>query len=564
MNRFCSKMAGYKGLLSSVFVVAVFFFAFFVLLVPIKFDNLGGTHSWLSGSTIKFVNYWLEEGPMELNFTNYEYPASVEFGDGVEERVPYLSYPTGETFVVYTVARLAGKQEISVSFLHKLQVGFYALEAVLLTIFVYLFLGKTLKYRSEWKKSIVATSSGILWMLMPTCSYYLANVFFADQLIILFVMAFIVVEYLFRLTDKNDKRRRVGLKILRAVILFFGVIIDYYFWILALVAFVFEIVDLLVRRKEGFKFRGHPFWNVFFWYGVPVIFALIVYVLQLSATDGWARYLMDVFFTRSAGNDKYNLSWQFNELGKNFANAFTLDPAMTAYLVLLILVLLGVGVVYIIRQRRIKAVFMDPGFSVILMNIVAIIMQLFILKQHSAVHEFSMMKVAWLISLLPLLSAITYKKFFWKDLGKVDYLYFYTPSFIVIMLVTGVPISTIQFIETHVQVVDYSAEWIIKNNTVYNDVVFSFTKSIEYLPPQSLAISHKPVWKINGVERIDEKFGNLDASASKVLFVEKGVELENDLVKSQACLVENGKKRYEDEWYMLIELNDIKKCERRK
>ena len=91
---FCS----YKGLITTIIVTLVGVSVLFCFVIPRYTNNMGGTHSWLSGSTIKFVNYWLDEGAINLNFTNYESPASIEFNE-LEDRTPYLSYPSGKHFL---------------------------------------------------------------------------------------------------------------------------------------------------------------------------------------------------------------------------------------------------------------------------------------------------------------------------------------------------------------------------------------------------------------------------------------------------------------------------------
>ena len=113
------------------------FAAGFKTLFPIRYGSLTGIHSWLSASTLKYVNNWLEEGPGKLHFVNYESPDSIEFST-LEERWPYLSYPTGETFFVYSFAKLGGKTEIDLPFLKRFQLVCFWISLLLFALFAIL------------------------------------------------------------------------------------------------------------------------------------------------------------------------------------------------------------------------------------------------------------------------------------------------------------------------------------------------------------------------------------------------------------------------------------------
>ena len=205
----------YKGILSTIALSVISLFLVFYFLLPRFVNDMGGTHSWLSGSTIKFVNYWLDEGAANLNFTNYEAPASIEYGS-LEERTPYLSYPTGETFFVYMAAKILGKSQILVSFLHKFQWAMFFIEAVLLSCFVYFFLSRTVKIRKEVIKRIISVLTAVFWAFLPVCTYYLINVYYADQCVILWIMVMLLVEYLIR----TSRRENNWLKVIRAMVIF--------------------------------------------------------------------------------------------------------------------------------------------------------------------------------------------------------------------------------------------------------------------------------------------------------------------------------------------------------
>ena len=95
-----------------LFAVTVFTCALFIYSVHLRApwfgympldDNLG----WQTGSTLKFTDYWYQEGPLKLGFTMLENPPSVEF-PRLQDRGIYSSYPPGAIIPVYLYCRVAG------------------------------------------------------------------------------------------------------------------------------------------------------------------------------------------------------------------------------------------------------------------------------------------------------------------------------------------------------------------------------------------------------------------------------------------------------------------------
>ena len=563
MNKMRKVFCSYKGIISTIVLTLVGVFILFSFVIPRYTNNMGGTHSWLSGSTIKFVNYWLDEGAVNLKFTNYESPASIEFNE-LEDRTPYLSYPSGETFFVYMAARILGKSQISVSFLHKFQLIMFAIEAVLLAVFVYFFLSRTVKLKKEFGKIGVAVLSALLWVLLPTCSYYLLNVYYSDQCVILWIMGMILVEYLYR---TSQEKKNTLLKLLRALIIFSGLLIDYYFWILAFVLFVAEIWSVCLANRKGERKR--KILDVIIWFGIPAILAILVFYIQLIQTNNWLSVMTGKFAMRVVGREEDTLEWELTTIGENFANAFSLDAVMINYLLLIFAGVVVLSFMILKKNKKMKSLITNPGVSIVFSCILAIVLQIFFLKQHSAIHEFSMIKVGWAVAILPILmSLVTIYAFNLKPNTLVPFagrkistfVPVYLACLLIICAVVGVPFSAKSFIESRVELVKYDFEEMINDNTDYNDVLFSFSKEIIMNPPQSLAISNKRIYKIKDISDIEKKFPKLSEDAVKVLVVEKTAELEKDKKAQQDCLVKNAEVRIETGSYYLYDLNNINKC----
>lgn len=528
----------HKGIIISIFLVPFLFFGIFNFIVPTAdIDNLGGTHSWLSGSTIKFVNYWLEDGPENLKFTNYEKPNSIE-SSNLEDREPYLSYPTGETMFVYLAAKLAGKGQITISFLRRFQMILFALEGIMMTTFVYLFSERTLKLKKDYQKVIISVATATLWILMPTCAYYLNNIYFVDQCVIFWTTALILIEYIFRTSRAKSKTL---LKILRAVLIYCGILIDYYFWILAFIFFVTEIISTTISQK-GTE-RKKAILSIILWFGVPTILALLTFYLQISQTENWLDIIKFKFGFRVVGED-YKFKTLLNMIRGHFMNAFTIKGSGSYYyLVFTMLASFIVGLVILIKNKCFKKLFINPGISIFISIAITSIGQILIFKQHSALHEFSMTKMAYIVAFLPIIIFME-ARFLVKSNKNI--LPIFITSFLAIVFITGVPFSSIDYVNERLGKVDYTFEEALRANTDYNDIVFSFTKEIPINPPQYLVMSHKLVYKIKSLEEINETISKY-AGSHAVLVIEK--------YYGQKYPQPTGEIKFENDQYIILKLN---------
>ena len=123
---------------------------------------------------------------------------------------------------------------------------------------------------------------------MPGNAWYLANVLFADQLIILYILLFILLEYINDTSDNISTNKVV--RILKVGIIYFGIMTDYYFWIFIFLIFLFKIGRFIVQRKKIKQMvRGT------FEYAIPVIMGVATFIWQISYTEGGIDILKDKF-----------------------------------------------------------------------------------------------------------------------------------------------------------------------------------------------------------------------------------------------------------------------------
>lgn len=546
------------------------FFVFSLkVIVPFDTENFYGQHSWISGSTIKFVNNWLEEGAINLNFTSYEYPKSIEHA-AIEDRGAYLSYPTGEVFFVYIFAKATGHSQIDISFLRKFQAVWFWLEAVLIYVFVWSFLRHTIRSERKIENALIALCTSAMWLLMPTCTYYLANVYFADQCVILWIIAYVFANYI-RWISKNKKIPSVACVLL----LFSGILIDYYFWIFAFFVFVYDLAIAIKTTKSKERLKASV--KTILFHGIPAILAVGTFYLQLSQTNDW---LSDVMLkarvrTSSEGIGKSSIRMILDNIG----NAFAYDSELIVFLaVLAAFAVLLYAKLIASKEKRKKYLSNNPGLAIFAIYSIATAMQLLVLRNHSGVHEFSMIKIAWIVAMLPLFIATCLRYLSGEDIANKEVKLFkkvrlssFGVSFFVLatltVFATGIPFSTKNFYKGrwNVNKTEYSIAHVLAQETRYEDVVFSFTHSIPDNPPQELSISKKVVYKISSIKEMDSLFPNLPDEAKKLLLVEKYPdESENELEKSQLKSIECAKKdslvRFENDEMLLLEVAQNSVC----
>ena len=532
-------------------------------IFPVTYKTLSGSHIWLSASTIKFVNHWLSESPQELHFVNFESPDSIEFNSSVE-RGPYISYPSGETFFVYCFAKLAGHSRIDLSFLKHLQLWCFWSEILLFALFVYRFLSRN-GVASEMEKTITAFSTALFWSWLPANTWYLENVFFADQCIILFVMAFLLVEY--EGMHCTRKTCRFTINAAKSLLIFAGVMIDYYFWILAFVAFIMHLLRTM-RAKEGWA----NLVSQSLWYVVPVIVALTAFACQLMSIPNWDNLLADRFFLRAGLSpcEDNALRGILINLKIHFTSSFGLTKSGFLRSLVLFAVLvfeLGMGTMKNTCRRILsrfpKWVFGKNG-TIIVLGFVSPLLQIALLRNHSAMHEFSMLKLAWCVAMVPVLVPLMLlrAKGFSRQCfaGNAKYSFFFH-GFVLCMgamiVITNIPFSSRDFYLSRQQ---YSSHLehsriaeILRNNTSREHVCFSFSVEIPENPPHALAISGKRVYKINALKELDAHFPNLALGAKKLLVIDKNAtDLTNEQLAEQRMLVSDKPVFYEDDWFCLL------------
>ncbi|MDR2552394.1 MAG: hypothetical protein LBD31_04405 [Treponema sp.] len=485
-----------------------------------------GTHIWLSASTVKFVNNWLKEGPLNLRFIMYEYPRSIEFTD-LAERGAYISYPPGAVLPPYILAKLLGKTEIQVGFIKRFLAYKFLLDTLLVCLTAYSIFRWTLRRRGRIMAAFVSVVIALSWMCFPINLYYLRNVYFADQGIIPVVLIFILLELY------NDyftaETQRPFLKYpylaLKCMVSLYGVLTDWYFLFVIFVSWLVRIMPLL-RTKNAIKKAVLSSWV----YVLPVFAGMGLFGAQIMTVPGFGHTILHKMKYRMFSGDDWGGGNKLAAIAKMFAATYSFGIILAAALVLL-----GIRMFVIKRREEYCITKYKELFDIMLMIYVPPVLQVLVLQQHSAVHEFSMLKfglpvilVSVMIPFLALeLKGMSNANFVIRvenesGLQKITVPVFYSLVTIVSVLLAGSLGADKSYLAYRMgKPVSYEREYLIRDNYNFNDLYFSFTESIEAFPPQFLAIANKLVYKIGDISEIHQKFTGLSPAARMLLLVNK-------------------------------------------
>jgi len=491
-----------------------------------------GTHIWLSASTVKFVNNWLKEGSLKLRFIMYEYPDSIEF-NSTAERGAYISYPPGAIIPPYILAKLLHKSEIQVGFIKQFLKMKFLLDTLLVCLIIYSIFRVTLRLV---RRNMVIISSVILalsWMCLPINLYYLRNIYFSDQCIITVVLFFILLEIYDEYFSKKTLLKYIYLG-LKFIVSLYGVLTDWYFLFVLFVSWLVKIVPL-IKSKDNFK--KIVFASLV--YVLPVLLGIGLFSVQIIRVPSYSSIILSKMINRTYKGGDWHGGNKLLGIKNNFIDNYSIFGLLLFFLPVCIFVKSIISKSFFGKYKKLF------GISVIIY--LPPVLQVLVLQQHSAVHEFSMLKFA-----LPMLLTVVILTIYILELIRIpnativiqiendkDLRNIKVPLLYLIIIVSSILFSGMLNINQYYYSlrldvpVSYERENLIRSNYSFSDVYFSFTESVDANPPQYLAVSKKLVYKIDSVSEIFERFQHLKPDARILLMVNK-----EDLDKSQQT-VEN-------------------------
>jgi hypothetical protein len=374
-------------------------------------------------------------------------------------------------------------------------------------------------------------------------------------------MAFILLEiYDDYFSEKSTKTSMRDIyTVLKFLVSLFGVLTDYYFLFVLFVSWLVKIIPLF-RVKGAVK-------NIIrssLVYVLPVLSGMSLFLLQLTAVPDFKNIIINKMIYRTFSSNDWRGGIKIIAIAKNFVLTYSWIAVFFAVFVALL--------VFIFFKQRGNRTFMANChflFGLILMLYAPPVLQVLVLQQHSAIHEFSLLKFAFpvLFSVVGLtffafyFKGILYACFFLKiekggSWHKATISVFFSLIIVVlIFLCVTVNANTDYYKSRMGKPVSYERENLIRANYEFNDVYFSFTESIGANPPQYLAISKKLVYKIDHLADINRKFPNLSNTARILLLVHKDDSLKSvQILETERHALKNASLLFSSDHYGVYEI----------
>lgn len=517
------------------------------------FNGRSVTYQWNNGSTIKFVNCWLDEGARNLGFVMYENPRSIEFKPlservpytsypPADDRVPYVSYPSTCVIPVFLAAKMLHKNSIDFDFMYDYLKYPFLVDTLLIFFLFYLLFSITLNIKHPNANLIVSFFLTMAWMFLPDNLLYLRFTYFSDEWVISFVFIYIILEIIApKIKDKHRKIRYLynSAKFLVALI---GILSDYNFYFFLFACWLVRLFTVVYEEKGGLRKAVSASWI----YVLPVIIGTGIFLWRSAPLMDLSYYFRFKFEEKTYGfpdDDKSPILMLLGNYLKSYTYAgFFLELALACLLI--------ADAIRLFRQRRMPGRSYFPLLKIGAIILIPPVIHVLILMYHSGENQFAMMKFA----LPTIFSAVVLCYYF---LHNANYRKFYfavgAVSIAITLIINIIVINKEQERGIYKWVSNpalaYELEKFIKSHSEYENVYFSGTEQILPNPPISLAISNKRVYFIRYLHNISEFFPDLNKAANVRFVVRKSdsgkkkrmLLLEDSIRQRSDLLFESGK-----------------------
>lgn len=481
-----------------------------------------GHHHHLTATSVIFTNNWLDDGIINDHFAMMPNPESVEF-ETLKDRSFYDSYPPGCILPLYILAKLMGKSEITFGFVQRWNLFNQYAITLLLAFIVYLMFIRMKK--NIYIGFITAVIPVVINLFMPAPFYFFHSVYFSDQAVLLPFVLTVFLEIL-RLFIDGKKGRKI-LAICEGVVIFFGTLTDYLYVCFLVVLYV----KRLLMKEISFKNVG-AFIIDSVKLAAPALVAMGLFIIQI-VVNGPVR-ILEMFLYRTGFQESpwithfERVFWK-DHMGAGYGaySRFILKAA----LVIVVVMILAYICLKLFKKYENKNI--AEVLSVAAMLIIPCFMQVYLLKNHSAIHDFSSLKFSIVLSLVPYVLLPIAITWFIEDIIKQKNPKA-KPVLMEVLLVALVVWNCFNVATFHKENAksffpepELKYEKVgnfLRENTDFNDVVFSNNYVIDESNncPQSIAFSKKRVYKVEGIEEIYNKVKNISNDYTVNIFSYSG------------------------------------------
>ncbi|MBF0532362.1 MAG: hypothetical protein HQL23_04610 [Candidatus Omnitrophica bacterium] len=458
-------------------------------------------HQWSTASTMKFTEYWLRESPAKLKFGLIENPRSVEMPT-LQSRVPYQSYPPGTIIGVYIFCRVLHRDPTAALVMSYNLANHLAVTIVLALTVLFFFY-----FRREniFLSFLFALLPAAVYLLLPGPLYYHQNVFFSDAAIIL-PFALILFLELCRDNCRSPKARMV-IDVLLTLVFIGGILTDWFILCVAGCLFVKrwvtgEMRGVSLRQTVG---RIFLFWLPFF--TVIAVFILQLYVLGILGKVK-ERVGEHTGLFKAKGEFNFTIFFKEKFWPEHIVDYFGhYGPAIIQGMFAALLILLAALLFCRMTRRRVPdAVRQIAGLGSL--ALFPCYLYTYALKGHAAIHGFTAMKFAipvclMLFVLLPYLFFFVLPSELW---GRRPH-----PLTLWVLFLICAALTFVYLKKEHPRYAKmFPAPFplfetlgkFFRENTLYQDMVFSPDGMIGFNPPQYLAYTGKRMYEFHKIWHI--------------------------------------------------------------
>lgn len=340
----------------------------------------------------------------------------------------------------------------------------------------------------------------IIYLFSIPTLYWHQNVFFTDQAVILPFVIFIYME----LRYYQNKNLAVGNKLFLIFTVFWGTMTD---WLFVFVIFISVILRMVFSYK---KITFRRFIIDMFMLLAPFLLAIFLFLYQIISLYGLRVGFLKLFHVFLGRHIRGEDGIVTNFIRQHFIR-FGSGYGITLCLLTAFCTLAFISYYLLTKLKLLRATvntkILNVYLYLICLSIFPCLFQVYTFQQHSIVHDFSALKWAVPISLIPLSLipiAVIHLTGAYPFRNIVKKMLFF---FCLISLALFFNSSLRGYRSFFDVSSDYNKKIgeLVKKNSNYRDMCFSFDFDIPKFPPQRLAYSEKRVYHINNFNEVKDK-----------------------------------------------------------
>ena len=510
-NKFNRDVASVIALIFLLWLVSV------LVSKPIFSRPLDAHHEWLTAHTLVSMRAFEEWGFWKLLGASIIVPKSYEFISVdltyfTKQEGIYLSYPSLWLVLPYVAFKFVNlfplDIDLSPQYLQAYNLVVNRLICGVVIYYLYLEIIKILTgdTLTDYQKKLIAFLGLTGWMFTPPVLYWTQNVYFSDQAVLLPIYIIFLISL--RCKFKFEQLSTPG-KSLLFIASLVACGIDWYGWVSVSIILLIVLVDLwLSRNKDSFSLIAFlkQYLNSIKWLFSGMLVSGVVFLAQLLYYRDGLNQILTTFLSRSGKVHKDNtltLISLFRKIAGHWIAYYPprlqqlTKPDNYHLIAVLVAALLILGIIYSFYRKSEDKLL--SAYVYVLVFLVPLL-QLYLLKQHSYLHDFSAFKMGLSISFsLLILPAVLLILILKKILGNTNFQFLYRNVCVSIFIVS---LGLMMIFSSSDRVIKFAGVdgkinqdkgYLVARNITFDDLPITNDKSLVVgmlFPPQ-------PVWYTN-------------------------------------------------------------------